>query len=982
MLRIATTLRPLPTPQGTRVIALQDVCDLLSHVTAMPGASERRLLGAGSLKAVMKEVTDRKLLLVPVAGDGHCFYRAVALAMYGDKTDEKVLQVREWTASSLDVERCEANADGAFTDEWPPETFPRRCVSSAAAPAQTFRFVNPLVRPITDTILQVLMPWVSGEHSPEGFGTTLIDRLKNNFGVDAQSTPTLALSARQIYIRSPKDLFPDNPDRISYADALEIFLLEAILKVRISLLSAYADAANVVTLSRSFIDGSIVQNNDDRLIVTLAHTPNHFDALRTLDLDEVAESDSDSESSISSDSEDDGVGAAAAATSTTSTTSTISAPSFREDPYIVALEGREFSSRADVVAFVRQLATNELRGLAIRKSDERRVAVVCTEERDPTRAVLVFKPNVSGEWSVVVNESHFCASAGRPAKYDKRTPEELLSAIHGLLNGPITIKTVHAALRAIGVRVEKSKLSRIVDMAHKRMYGDEATNYATLRAFLLQHQAADSSFYFHIESSMVDGAELFERLFVAPGYAGSFTAYCSRACMADACHAKVSGGGGIFIVTVVPIVGVSLNAASKSTTIVVAISKHNSTETNKAWEYHLDQLRLAGLFAGVEPVITVTDNRAGLRELVERLPTAGLAPFISQLDVPHLARMVAAAKDDKKNKIVHMSWVAVCSILARFAVVRTEHELNELLNDLFAEKPKSDLFKRYDLAPRRELRAYMFNVLLRSDMRSRWMSLYVRVPRLDIYHSQSVESFNAVLLKMGARHAPIRAAFSMILQYLAERFDAVKRFIGIDAPEGLSPDVMPIAVKPFYGTLGQRALEQRQLLSGVGRVQLALDSGGRANGNAIVQMLHGQTAFSVNWAARTCTCGMPQTLGVPCVHVFAVAREEQAPLHMVAQFTARGVMRAHLLSAMQHKIEPVAIDMSSLQRDGLRKGPVVLADGTTQSTAAKRGRPPAEKRILSTGEELSSAQPEKKKKPQVCGKCKQPGHNKARCGQQ
>jgi hypothetical protein len=359
--------------------------------------------------------------------------------------------------------------------------------------------------------------------------------------------------------------------------------------------------------------------------------------------------------------------------------------------------------------------------------------------------------------------------------------------------------------------------------------------------------------------------------------------------------------------------------------------------------------------------------------------------------------MVAAAKDAMKNKIVHMSWVAISSILARFAVVRTAHELNALLNDLVAEKPKSDLFKKYDVAPRKELSEYMFKELLTYDMRSRWMSLYVRVPRLDIYHSQSVESFNAVLLKMGARHAPLCAALYLILQYLAERFDAVKRFIGIGASDGLQSIVMREELKPFYGTLGQRALEQRQLLPGIGRVQLAFDSDGRANGNAIVQMLREQAAFNVNWAARTCTCGMPQTLGVPCVHVFAMAREEQAPQHVVAQFTARGVMRAHLLSAMQHKIKPVAIDMSRLLRDGLRKGPVVLADGTTQS-AKKRGRPSAEKRIPSTGEEQqrkrpaeaaaaaassssSSAQPEKKR-PQVCGKCKQPGHNKASCGKQ
>jgi hypothetical protein len=173
--------------------------------------------------------------------------------MYGDKTDDLARQLRELTASALDVERCAADADGAFADEWSSDSgFPRRVTSSAAAPAQAFLFVNPLVRPLTETILQVLMPWVSGEHSPEGCGTTLIDRLKNNFGANAQSTPTRALSARQIYIRSPEDLFPDNPGRITYADALEIFLLEAILNVRFSLLSAFQHKRKAAGLETSF----------------------------------------------------------------------------------------------------------------------------------------------------------------------------------------------------------------------------------------------------------------------------------------------------------------------------------------------------------------------------------------------------------------------------------------------------------------------------------------------------------------------------------------------------------------------------------------------------------------------------------------------------------------------------------------------------------------------------------------------------------
>lgn len=263
------------------------------------------------------------------------------------------------------------------------------------------------------------------------------------------------------------------------------------------------------------------------------------------------------------------------------------------------------------------------------------------------------------------------------------------------------------------------------------------------------------------------------------------------------------------------------------------------------------------------------------------------------------------------------------------------------------------------------------------------------------------------MLAMGMRHAPPRAALAMVLRYAAERYEALKSCVGIGAATGLHAIVLNNELVPFYGSLGEQAIKQKALVPGVKSVDLSV----AVLGNAIVHMDREQAAFSIDWLKRSCTCGVPQTLGVPCVHVFAMADRPAAPQHAIAQFTAPGVMRAHLLSAMHHKIKQVAIDMSTLRRDALRKGPILLADGTAQSTTKKRGRPSAEKRIPSTGEDAkrkrpataaaaaastssaaaasstssaatTTAQLEKKKKPQVCGKCKQPGHNAARCGKQ
>lgn len=362
---------------------------------------------------------------------------------------------------------------------------------------------------MTETVLVALALWTSGEHSPEGLGVALIDRLKNVFGCDAQSTPTGALKARQVYIQSPKDLFPGNADRISYADGLEIVMLQVLLDVRFAVLSAFTDISGTVSCSYNLVDGLTV--SDDRTIVTLAGTPNHFSAVVVKD-DSDGDSDSD-DSSVGSDSEDAGP----KTTSVTSTTTT--APTtFRDasDPYAVILERDTFDNREKVVAFVRELASRLLPRLCITKSDERRVVVICKGEPNPKRPVLVFKPDEDGKWVVKENNEHFCASAGRISKYDKRTPNELLDLMPGLLGGSITTRTVAAALRTLSIRAGPTKISRVAELARTRLYGDIETNYATLRAFLLQHQAADSDFFFRIQSAMEGDVERFERVFVAP----------------------------------------------------------------------------------------------------------------------------------------------------------------------------------------------------------------------------------------------------------------------------------------------------------------------------------------------------------------------------------------------------------------------------------------------------------------------------------
>lgn len=125
-----------------------------------------------------------------------------------------------------------------------------------------------------------------------------------------------------------------------------------------------------------------------------------------------------------------------------------------------------------------------------------------------------------------------------------------------------------------------------------------------------------------------------------------------------------------------------------------------------------------------QPVLVFTDGRNGVHELVERKAPTDEAPYIHNVDLVHLARNVAAGKDDSKNKLVHMSWMGIYTALAQFAVVRTKHEFDALFADRL-EKPNNDQFKKYEQAPRKELQKHMLNKLLTSTMRRLWMSMYV-----------------------------------------------------------------------------------------------------------------------------------------------------------------------------------------------------------------------------------------------------------------
>lgn len=897
-----------------------------------------------------------------VAADGHCFYRAAARAMLGIDQEWRFSELRALTATMLDTEPCNATDEGAFVDEWHNQAFPRRIVPLPGYPSRTVRFVDGTMRGFSDVFLSNIEAWVSGAHSPEG--VDVIARLRNIFGIDAQQCPTAALHARQVYIRSPDGVFPES-GRVSWAEQTEIVALQYKLQVTFACFVACRNQQTNDLCAAMFpADMSSDIGLEASKIVPVGFIGYHYVSIDEVQQDDT-NGDDDDEDGDGGDGNDDNGG----------DNGQNDNDHVRRGPIVPELP-EMIATLDEVRAAIRELKTNEFPELVIVSSDIRRVRVVCKGEplNDAGKQTVCIQysyDRTAGAYFLRVNLLHVCGSAGARSPFERRTPTELLNEINGLdMAKGVNTSNVKAMLAGRGIIVSQSKAQRIAALALDRLYGTLEENYATLRSYLQEYgKQAGTTFYSHIDGSALGD---FRAVFVVPPYAKQFTRYSVRMIMSDACHSVRRSGGGLWIVTAVPLVGVAFRKGALSSTIVVALSFHNCTESNDAWNYHFSHMLAAGLFSHNGKMLVATDGRVGVPGVIEGQvsPTSGSARkmFHHVRDLMHIARNIAA---HRQTNNVAASWSVIVSLLRPIAMAKSPNEMQSLVNDLMRAQHRSGI----DLQIRQHLQRFIVNNMLGTTdvdqriSRSSWLMCYADAPRFGLVTTNNVESFMAAFLRIGARGAPIRAALATVLQYCNDTYVRVQETLGLvpDTPPNPAVEIKMVRreLRPMYGSMGEQFVNASRIARQY-RVAMAIDNSG---GN--VQLPNG-SSFAVSITNGKCSCGWPATMGVPCSHAVTVAN--RAGGNALQRFIAPGLLYEDLKAAMNYTVQPVSIDVSQLPKDNLRKGPVLGAEQVRrqQQSASTRGRPRSEKRRPSAGEN----------QPQTCRTCHQPNHNSRSCSRQ
>ena len=134
-------------------------------------------------------------------------------------------------------------------------------------------------------------------------------------------------------------------------------------------------------------------------------------------------------------------------------------------------------------------------------------------------------------------------------------------------------------------------------------------------------------------------------------------------------------------------------------------------------------------------------------------------------------------------------------------------------------------------------------------LREMWSSAYFPGNRYNIMMSNYAESFNNKTKE--ARSFPV-ATFLEFIRFTLQSWFADRRERAAKATTVLSPemekDLKQIGDKSIF--LDVQVLGHNELL--------LVDGNGDGDGE-------------VNLATKSCSCGMFQTIGIPCVHAFAVA---------------------------------------------------------------------------------------------------------------
>jgi hypothetical protein len=570
---------------------------------------------------------------------------------------------------------------------------------------------------------------------------------------------------------------------------------------------------------------------------------------------------------------------------------------------------------------------------------------------------------------------------------EQRTPAELAQLVVGVDISALSSKSVRAALQSKGVRaVSRSKISRIIQYKYAATYGSLEINYSTLRAYFMAVASQHKDFYYHIRSTQTADGDSFTSCFFTLPYARRFTQKCVRYLATDATWARRQGtgnGGGTWVFSVAPIVGLSRpnSRHTQSSSVLIAATFYNGTENNDTWDYHLKHLAAANLFIGDAPVVIAHDDRNGVDELVNKASSK----FVNWLDLCHIARNVAG---DKTLQIC-AGWPAILKTLRPIALSKTTAEFDKEMADLVKAPPEGAAL---DLAQRQKLHGY---IIRRFVKRARcWVAFYCSAPTYGLQTTNNVETHNAVMNTIGVRNMPIRAAVATLLAWAAEKFHEIQQLTTPPTDDTLIRWPLREELLPLFGRLGEDFLKTQTALSTVKNSNLSADGlGGQ------VQMQDLSTFnVTITGTVGRCSCGKPQTLGVPCVHVVRIWTMRARPTGFLGLFIAPGLKQADLKHSVYGQAGACSIDMALLARDKLFKPAAAKTNG--EPLAQRKGRQQGEKRKKSIGEHANSstataassstttatpaaaasaADAPAKKQVHHCGLCKQAGHNARSC---
>lgn len=572
----------------------------------------------------------------------------------------------------------------------------------------------------------------------------------------------------------------------------------------------------------------------------------------------------------------------------------------------------------------------------------------------------------------VVEHTDQCAGV---LKSTRLLPEDLAALLVPVVErthakpGAITGKDVKSMLTAQQIVANKAKVFRTRILILDHFFGTLKWNYAVLRSFCRGVSASDANVHTDVQATNDD---LFRRCMLVPSYAKSFTAKSAPIMSVDAAFSTGRSGGGTWIATCVPMIGFQLHASSNKAAgalVLVAISFHSEEETSAAWQYHFDQMRNAGLFHERGLVICMSDGRNGLSAIIESTALSGGTKMHQTRDLVHLSRNMAALKNAHGASLLGLKSSTIYELIRPVAEARTRPKFDAALSELAIPTRQAHAITVPDQATRdrlvRLLRSkYMAEPGDNGVQRSAWIQAFCPGPRFGMLTSNMSESLNEVMNSCYCRHIGITRALYGILAWAHNHWNVIRHHLDSKVVQ---------AGLPLYGSMGSLSLKFKEEAAGA-------DVFIRGEAYFVSSRRGGAT---VKLQPYKCTCGIPSSLGIPCMHVWAVE------LFLVARslpsvwkrFTMMGMSEACARLALAYEPGDMCLTFDELVLDDLHKE--IMPSASARAPGPPRGNRAGGgvKRIRSVGEDTNASGEVTKKVTRVtkCRRCKQPGHNIRSC---